>query len=74
MYKRVVILIFSQHIVYGEYGNPDLNTQLFTDSALTIPFNGGYQYWKWGLHLITIQRLHHLLILMEIYHQHISCP
>ena len=35
--------------VYGEYGNPDLNTQLFTDSALTIPFNGGYQYWKWGL-------------------------
>jgi hypothetical protein len=37
-----------QTLVYGEYGNPDLNTQLFTDSALTIPFNGGYQYWKWG--------------------------
>ena len=36
-------------LVYGEYGNPDLNTQLFTDSALTIPFNGGYQYWKWGI-------------------------
>jgi hypothetical protein len=37
-----------QTIVYGQYGNPDLNTQLFTDSALTTPFNGGYQYWKWG--------------------------
>ena len=36
-------------VVYGAYGNPDLITQLFSDSALTIPFDGGYSYWKWGL-------------------------
>ena len=35
-------------VVYAAAPNPDLVTQLFTDSALTTPFNGGYSYWKWG--------------------------
>ena len=35
-------------VVYAAAANPDLVTQLFTDSALTTPFNGGYSYWKWG--------------------------
>ena len=35
-------------IVYAASNNPATVTQLFTDSNLTIPFNGGYSYWKWG--------------------------
>jgi hypothetical protein len=35
-------------VVYAAHPNPDLVTQLFYDSALTAPFNGNYQYWKWG--------------------------
>jgi hypothetical protein len=35
-------------VVYAAQSNPILVTQLFTDSNLTTPFNGGYSYWKWG--------------------------
>ena len=35
-------------VVYAAEPNPATVTQLFTDTALTTPFNGGYQYWKWG--------------------------
>ena len=35
--------------VYAATNNPALVTRLFTDSALTIPFNGGSRFWKWGL-------------------------
>jgi hypothetical protein len=35
-------------VVYAAEPNPAIVTQLFTDTALTTPFNGGYQYWKWG--------------------------
>jgi hypothetical protein len=34
--------------VYAEYGNVDTVTKLYSDSNLTIPFNGQYSYWKWG--------------------------
>jgi hypothetical protein len=35
-------------VVYAATNNPAAVTQLFTDSSLTTPFNGGYSYWKWG--------------------------
>ena len=35
-------------LVYAAESSPNTVTQLFTDSALTTTFNGGYQYWKWG--------------------------
>jgi hypothetical protein len=35
-------------LVYAATNNPASVTQLFTDSNLTTPFNGGYSYWKWG--------------------------
>lgn len=34
--------------VYALESSPEFVTQLFTDAALTIPFNGGFSYWKWG--------------------------
>ena len=34
--------------VYAAESDPTLVTQLFTDSNLTTPFNGGYSYYKWG--------------------------
>ncbi len=36
-------------VVYANTNNPLAVTELYTDSALTVPFDGGYQYWKWGL-------------------------
>jgi hypothetical protein len=35
-------------LVYAATNNPAAVTRLFTDSALTTGFNGGYSYWKWG--------------------------
>jgi len=35
-------------MVYAAESNPILVSQLFLDSNLTIPFDGGYSYWKWG--------------------------
>lgn len=35
--------------VYAAESNPLNVTTLYTDSNLTIPFDGGYQYWKFGL-------------------------
>jgi hypothetical protein len=35
--------------VYASTGNPYLVNQLFTDPALTNPFNGYGVYWKWGI-------------------------
>lgn len=35
--------------VYAAESNPTLVTTLYTDSNLTVPFNGGYQWWKFGL-------------------------
>jgi len=35
-------------IVYAAENDPSLVTTLYTDAALTTPFDGGYSYWKWG--------------------------
>ena len=35
-------------IVYAAESDPSLVTYLYTDANLTIPFDGGYSYWKWG--------------------------
>jgi len=34
--------------VYALESDPNIVTQLFTDAELTIPFDGGYSWWKWG--------------------------
>ena len=36
-------------VVYASTNNPMVVTNLYLDSNLTVPFDGGYQYWKWGL-------------------------
>lgn len=36
-------------VVYADTNNPMVVTNLYLDSNLTVPFDGGYQYWKWGL-------------------------
>jgi len=36
-------------VVYADTNNPMLVTNLYLDSNLTVPFDGGYQWWKWGL-------------------------
>lgn len=35
--------------VYALESDPNLVTTLYTDSNCTVPFNGGYQWWKFGL-------------------------
>jgi len=36
-------------VVYAAESNPLSVTTLYTDTNLSVPFNGGYSYWKWGL-------------------------
>lgn len=35
-------------IVYGQHPNPATNTILYINDGLTIPYNGGFEFWKWG--------------------------